>query len=146
MVSCCQHTTKHTSCVRKTDGKVFKLPRKFSKERCMQGIKGFTMKASCAPYKACAFNVYVNKNPRNTISIKYTSLNDVKNTIKKLERLYKQGKYPHNRIWQVGMILMVRLRALKTKKPQHYKLAQRYLRFLGTRTKSKNRKSLIFKI
>lgn len=112
----------------------------------MRGVKGFTMKASCAPYKACAFNVYVNKNPHNTISIKYTTLSDVKNTIKKLERLYKGGKYPHNRIWQVGMILMVRLRAIKTKKPQHYKLAQRYLRFLGTRTKSKNRKSLIFKI
>ena len=27
----------------------------------------------------------------------------------KLERLYKKGKYTHKRIWQVGMIMKVRL-------------------------------------
>ena len=47
--------------------------------------------------------------------IKYTSIRDVKDTIKKLEKLYKAGKYPHKRIWQVGMILMVRLKVLKKK-------------------------------
>ncbi len=78
MVQCCKHTTKHKTCVRKTDGKI-------TKERCMQGLKGFSARASCAPYKGCAFNVYVNRNPSNTIQ-------DVKSTIKKLERLYKQGK------------------------------------------------------
>ena len=32
--------------------KVFSLPRKFSKLACMMGIiKGFTMRASCAPWK-----------------------------------------------------------------------------------------------
>ena len=145
MVSCCKHTTKHKTCIRKTDGKTFNLPRKFTKERCMQGIKGFTKRASCAPYKGCAFNVYVNRNPSNTISIKYTTIADVKTTIRKLERLYKQGKYPHSRIWQVGMILMVRLRAMKSKKPTHYALAHKYFKFLGQRTKSKNRKSMVFK-
>ena len=35
-------------------------------------------------------------------------------TIKKLERLYKTKKYPHKRIWQVGMIMKVRLEAMNT--------------------------------
>ena len=37
-------------CRRKKDGKVFKLPRKYSKKKCLQGIKGYRMKSSCAPY------------------------------------------------------------------------------------------------
>ena len=49
--SCCKHTRKDKICVRK-DGKKFSLPRKFSKKKCKKP-KGFTMKASCAPYKAC---------------------------------------------------------------------------------------------
>ena len=47
-----------------------------------------------------------------------------------MERLFKQGKYPHKRIWQVGMILRVRLKVLKKKKPEEYKLAERYFKFL----------------
>tara|TARA_Y100000992_G_scaffold131415_1_gene86662 strand:+ start:4064 stop:4270 length:207 start_codon:yes stop_codon:yes gene_type:complete len=49
--SCCKHTKKDKICVRK-DGKKFSLPRKFSKKKCKKP-KGFTMKASCAPYKGC---------------------------------------------------------------------------------------------
>ena len=48
-----------------------------------------------------SFDVYIDKNPDDTIHIKYTTVDDVKQTIEKLERLYKQGKYPHKRIWQV---------------------------------------------
>ena len=51
-----------------------------------------------------SFDVYIDKNPKDTIPIKYKTLQDVKNTIKKLERLYKTNKYPHKRIWKVGMI------------------------------------------
>ena len=65
-----------------------------------------------------SFDVYIDKNPDDTIPIKYTTLEDVKNTIKKLEKLYKKGKYPHKRIWQVGMILYVRLKVLKDVKNQ----------------------------
>ena len=60
-----------------------------------------------------SFDVYIDKNPKDTIHIKYTTVQDVKNTIKKLERLYKKGKYTHKRIWQVGMIMKVRLEAIK---------------------------------
>ena len=62
-----------------------------------------------------SFDVYVDKDPSDTIPIKYTTLKDVKDTIRKLERLYKKGKYPHKRIWQVGMILYVRLKVIKDK-------------------------------
>ena len=85
-----------------------------------------------------SFDVYIDKNPKDTIPIKYTNLEDVKKTIQNLEKLYKSGKYPHKRISQVSMILMVRLRVLKDKKPQEYKLSQKYFEFLKKRTKIKN--------
>lgn len=81
-----------------------------------------------------SFDVYIDKNPDDTISIKYKTVDHVKNTIKKLERLYKAKKYPHKRIWQVGMIMKVRLEVLKYKKPAEYALAKRYFKFLSART------------
>ena len=126
------------------------------------------MRASCSPYKFCkntykggkknkknkkkleflynpndpkkSFDVYIDKNPNDTIPIKYTTIDDVKNTINKLERLYKTGKYPHKRIWQVGMIMYVRLKVLKKKKPKEFKLSEKYFKFLGKRTKIKDEK------
>jgi len=82
-----------------------------------------------------SFDVYIDKNPKDTINIKYTTLDDVKNTIDKLEKLYKNKKYTHKRIWQVGMIMYVRLKVLKNKKPKQYALANKYFTFLGNRTK-----------
>ena len=81
-----------------------------------------------------SFDVYVDKNPDDTIPIKYTSLKDVRDTITNLEKLYKSKKYSHKRIWQVGMILYVRLKVLKSKKPSEYKLASKYFTFLKHRT------------
>lgn len=94
-----------------------------------------------------SFDVYIDKNPKDTINIKYKTLEDVKNTIKKLEKLYKSKKYPHKRIWQVGMIMKVRLGVLKDKKPKEYKLSKKYLNFLSKRTKlnDKERYKLKFK-
>jgi len=95
-----------------------------------------------------SFDVYIDKNPKDTINIKYTTIDDVKNTIKKLEKLYKTKRYPHKRIWQVGMIMKVRLEAIKRHKTkkyknakninQRYQLANRYFKFLGKRTKKKS--------
>ena len=82
-----------------------------------------------------SFDVYIDKNPKDTIHIKYTTLEDVKNTIDKLEKLYKHKKYTHKRIWQVGMIMKVRLKVLQSKKPRQYALANKYFKFLGKRTK-----------
>ncbi len=81
-----------------------------------------------------SFDVYIDKNPKNTIPIRYKTVDDVKDTIQKLESLYKAKKYPHKRIWQVGMIMKVRLGVLKDKKPREYALANRYFKFLGKRT------------
>ena len=106
-----------------------------------------------------SFDVYIDKNPNDTIPIKYTTVKDVKDTIKKLEILYKTKKYSHKRIWQVGMIMKVRLEAMlkhKAKKypnakkvKQRFNLANKYFKFLGKRTKKKDfksRKSMTFKI
>lgn len=89
-----------------------------------------------------SYDVYIDKNPNDTIPIKYTTIEDVKNTIKKLERLYKDYQYSHKRIWQVGMIMMVRLRALHKNTPnktsqRRYELSHRYFKFLGNRTQLK---------
>jgi tRNA U34 5-carboxymethylaminomethyl modifying enzyme MnmG/GidA len=95
-----------------------------------------------------SFDVYIDKNPKDTINIKYTTIKDVENTIKKLEKLYKNGKYPHKRIYQVAMIMYVRLNAIKKYKNTKYKnakfvnervnLALKYKNFLNKRTKIKN--------
>ena len=258
MRSCC--STKRGKCQRKSDKKTFTMPRKFSRTEC-RNPRGFTMRASCAPYRGCggalipklrpinyknkrhkyklsdptpkrrlaidegiksekkktrkaaiakksrfnvlriyrknnnpadcrkitrdmkyidhkyklgktkdickrggrtknkyffnpydpkrSFDVYKDKNPRDTIPIKYTTLDDVKQTIKKLERLYKSGKYPHKRIWQVAMIMKVRLEQLRSKKPKQYSLSKRYYDFLKKRTKTKkesDRKKMLFKV
>uniref|UniRef100_A0A6C0DU14 Uncharacterized protein n=1 Tax=viral metagenome TaxID=1070528 RepID=A0A6C0DU14_9ZZZZ len=82
-----------------------------------------------------SFDVYIDKNPNDTIPIKYTTLQDVKDTILKLEKLYKSKKYTHKRIWQVGMIMKVRLNVLKNKKLEQYNLSNKYFKFLGNRTK-----------
>jgi hypothetical protein len=84
---------------------------------------------------AKSFDVYIDKNPKDTIPIRYKTVDDVKETIEKLEKLYKDKKYPHKRIWQVGMIMKVRLEVLKDKKPREYALANRYFKFLSARTK-----------
>jgi hypothetical protein len=94
-----------------------------------------------------SFDVYIDKNPKDTIHIKYTTLEDVKNTINKLEKLYKNKKYTHKRIWQVGMIMKVRLEVLKNKKPKQYNMSKKYYEFLGKRTKldNKTRYKSVFK-
>ena len=51
--SCCIVDQKKKKCKREEDGKIFKLPRKFSREKCLEGVRGFTMRSSCAPFKNC---------------------------------------------------------------------------------------------
>jgi len=95
-----------------------------------------------------SFDVYIDKNPRDTIHIKYTTIEDVKNTIEKLEKLYKNKKYSHKRIWQVGMIMSVRLKVLNKIKPKQYALANKYFIFLGKRSQleEKDRYKFTFKL
>ena len=63
-------------------------------------------------------------------------------------RLYKKGEYPHKRIKQVSMIMMVRLNVMEGKEEEK-RLARRYHSFLGERTKEKDkdkRKKMSFKM
>ena len=53
MISCCKATARHRRCKRTRDGKVFRLPRRFTLKRCRKGVRGFTMRSSCAPYAGC---------------------------------------------------------------------------------------------
>jgi len=95
-----------------------------------------------------SFDVYIDKNPEDTIHIKYTTVEDVKNTIRTLEQLYKSKQYPHKRIWQVAMIMKVRLHVIRHIKPKQYALAKRYFEFVGNRTdlEDKDRYATVFRL
>ena len=100
-------------------------------------------------------------NKHHDILKKFNTISDVDsslNTINKLENLYKNNKCSHKRIWQVAMIMKVRLENIKKYKKtlypnayninKRYRLAEKYLKFLSSRTKVKsneNRKKMIFK-
>ena len=191
MKDCCKHDKTARQCKRMSDGKIFKLPRRFTRKKCVNP-RGFTMRSSCAPYKDCfqsgggggrgrgkrktrkgarkkkgarktkkdkrqflynpndpkkSFDVYIDKNPKDTIPIAYTIVKDVCDSIQKLEKLYKKGAYSHKRIWQVGMIMKVRLESMykrrKTMKKaknigERYFLSKRYFKFLSRRSKVKD--------
>jgi len=54
LTNCCNHNTTAKTCRRTTDDKIFDLPRRFSKKKCLtQKIRGFSMRSSCSPYKGC---------------------------------------------------------------------------------------------
>ena len=92
------------------------------------------------------YDLYSDANPKDTIRIKYATLDDVKDTIKKLERLYKKGEYKHNRISQVVNVMTQRLKVINPN-DERYKLSSKYFEFLKNRTKEKNeekRKKLVF--
>ena len=97
--------------------------------------------------KGSSRRLYTDENPKDTVSIKFSDMKDVKETINKLENLYKDGKRPHIRISQIAQVLEQRLRFMKDKKKEH-KLAKKYTEFLKQRTKEKteiNRKKLKFR-
>lgn len=92
------------------------------------------------------YDLYSDANPKDTIRIKYNTLENVKKTINKLESLYKKNKYDHKRIVQVVNVLNQRLKVINKNDPR-YKLSNKYFEFLKGRTKLKNdeRKKLKFK-
>ena len=53
-MNCCSKKIKNKKQCLREDNKIFNLPRRFSQKQCLtQHIRGFTMRASCAPYKFC---------------------------------------------------------------------------------------------
>ena len=93
------------------------------------------------------YDLYSDANPKDTIRIKYTTEKDVKDTIKKLEKIYKSGEKPHNRISQITNVLKQRLRVINPN-DKRLVIATKYFDFLKERTKQKNdklRKKMSFK-
>ncbi len=82
MKTCCTSVSPAKECIRKSDSKVFKLPRRFTKNRCRKGINGFTMRSSCAPYKDC-LSKKVNDNNKNKKKNKGGELTFKKNMLGK---------------------------------------------------------------
>lgn len=97
------------------------------------------------------YDLYSDANPKDTVQIHYTTLKDVKETIKNLEQIYKSGSKPHRRIVQITNVMTQRLRVIseKTGKGENrYTLSKRYFEFLKQRTKVKSeekRKEMKFK-
>ena len=98
--------------------------------------------------KGSGRRLYTDENPKDTVPIKFKTMDDTKNTIKKLERLYKSGARPHIRISQIGGVLEQRLRFTDLKRgDKRHQLAKKYTDFLKERTKEKTeekRKKLKF--
>lgn len=91
--------------------------------------------------------LYTDENSKDTIPIKFATVADVKETISKLEKLYKNKSRDHARISQVANVIEQRSRFMKNKKQEHA-LAKRYTEFLKERTKldEKDRRKLNFKM
>jgi len=87
--------------------------------------------------KGSTRRLYTDENPKDTVKIVFKNLQDTRDTIKKLERLYKSGTRPHIRISQIANVLEQRLRFMKGKTKEHA-LAKRYTEFLKQRTKLKS--------
>ena len=97
------------------------------------------------------YDLYSDQNPADTVHIKYKTLSDVSDTIKMLEKKYKNNEIKHNRNVQIVNVMTQRLRVIlknHNKGKDRYLLSLKYFNFLKDRTKSKGdklRKKLLFK-
>ena len=85
------------------------------------------------------YDLYSDANPSDTVRIKYTTEKDVKDTINKLERMYKSNKITHSRNSQITNVMTQRLRVINPK-DKRLMLSKKYFDFLKSRTKIKNEK------
>ena len=99
------------------------------------------------------YDLYSDANPKDTIPVRYDTVDNLKKTIKKLERLYKRGAYSHARIVQVVNVIKQRLKVMvdqHNKGKRRLTLASKYFGFLTqkrTPIKSQSkRKKLVFKL
>lgn len=78
--NCCKHSKKSKKCRRKSDGKVFSLPRRFTRKKCKRGIRGFSARSSCAPYKDCMKKHYGGSKSYSAVSV--IDMNNIKGTVR----------------------------------------------------------------
>ena len=92
------------------------------------------------------YDLYSDANPKDTVRIRYKTKTDVRNTIRRLERLYKKKKITHARNVQIVNVMTQRLKVIKKRNPKidkgRYSISKKYFEKLKKRTKSrKKRKS-----
>ena len=85
------------------------------------------------------YDLYSDANPRDTVRIKYSTEKDVKDTVNKLEKMYKSNKITHSRNSQITNVMTQRLRVINPK-DKRLMLSKKYFDFLKSRTKIKNEK------
>jgi hypothetical protein len=64
-------------------------------------------------YFKSGYDIYSDKNPEDTVRMKYKTIEDIKETIKKTEKMYKEGKITHKRNIQIYNVMVQRLRVIK---------------------------------
>lgn len=146
-IECCKMTSKSKKhkCIRKKDGKLFTIKnRRFSKSQC-SNPKGFSMKASCAPYKYCkktmkgGKNNKTNKNRRNKnktnkkhtksnnktkhnkmnkkpLVAEFNTYEELKKTIQNFESAYKSGDIEIKQLKLIMVFIIIKLKSLETNK------------------------------
>lgn len=75
-MDCCKVSRNTNKCKRRSDGKIFKLPRRFTKKKC-RNARGFSMRSSCAPFKNC----YSGGNKKQYKATAYINMNDISGKI-----------------------------------------------------------------
>lgn len=132
-------------------------PKGFSqKQHCKYGRKKSPRGYNATPKKKNTYfenyDLYSDANPKDTIRTPYATMKDLKSSIRKLEKIYKSGEKPHNRIVQNANVIKQRLKVIYNntgKGKDRYDLSKRYFDFLKERTKIKKeeeRKKFKFKI
>ena len=90
------------------------------------------------------YDLYSDANPKDTVRIRYKTKTDVRNTIRRLEKLYKKKKITHARNVQIVNIMTQRLKVIKKRNPKidkgRYSISKKYFEKLKKRTKSRKKK------
>lgn len=89
------------------------------------------------------YDLYSDANPKDTIRIKYDTVENTRKTIRKLESLRKNKRYTHARIVQVANVMTQRLRVIydKTGKAKtRYDMSKRYFEKLKKISKKSRKK------
>jgi hypothetical protein len=94
------------------------------------------------------YDLYSDANPKDTIHIKYDTVENTKKTIKKLEKLREKGTYSHARIVRVVNVMTQRLRVIYNntgKGKTRYELSKRYFEKLKKDTVKKRKEKTNYK-
>ena len=75
------------------------------------------------------YDLFSDKNPKDSIRIEYSDITKIRSTISKLESLYKKDKYSHRRIVQVANVMNQRVKIQYGENTSKFKLTNKYFNF-----------------